>query len=58
MFAVDRIKKAGDCDINYLKVELVPTIILYKEDLEVGRIVESPRMSLEEDMVDIIFSAK
>src|SRR3972149_897849 len=58
LFAVDRNKKAGDCDINYLKVELFPTIILYKEDIEVGRIVESPRKSLEEDLVNIIFSAK
>lgn len=58
MLAVDRDKKAGDCDINYLKVELFPTIILYKEDIEVGRIVESPRKSLEEDLVNIIFSAK
>ena len=58
MLAVDRDKKAGDCDINYLKVKLFPTIILYKEDIEVGRIVESPRKSLEEDLVNIIFSAK
>ena len=58
MFVVDRNKKVGDYDIDHLKVELVPTIILYKENVEVGRIVESPRMSLEEDMVDIIFSAK
>src|SRR4030067_2903234 len=58
MLAVDRDKKAGDCGINYLKVELFPTIILYKEDIEVGRIVESPRKSLEEDLVNIIFSAK
>lgn len=58
MFAVDRNKKAEDYDIDYLKIELVPTIILYKENVEVGRIVESPQKSLEEDIVDIIFSSK
>lgn len=58
MVAVDRNKKAGDYDIDHLKVELVPTIILYKEDVEVGRIVESLRMSLEEDMADFILSAR
>lgn len=58
MVAVDRDKKAGDYDIEHLKIELVPTIILYKEDVEVGRIVESPHLSLEEDIIDLIFSAK
>jgi len=58
MFAVDRDKKAGDCAIDYLKIELVPTIIFYKQDTEIGRIVESPQTSLEEDMVDIILSSR
>lgn len=58
MFAVDRNKKAGGYDIDSLKIELVPSIILYKADAEVGRIVEAPQISLEEDLVDIIFSAK
>lgn len=58
MVAVDHDKKAGDYDIKLLKIELVPTIILYKENIEVGRIVESPHLSLEEDMIDIIFSER
>jgi thiol-disulfide isomerase/thioredoxin len=58
MVAVNRDKKAGDYDIEHLKIELVPTIILYKEDVEVGRIVESPHLSLEEDIIDLIYSAK
>lgn len=58
MFTVDRNKKAGNYDFDYLKIELVPTIILYKEDVEAGRIIESPHMSLEEDMADIIISAQ
>jgi hypothetical protein len=56
LLAVDRNKQALNIDISELKIELVPTIILYKEAVEVGRIVETPVMSLEEDIVDIIFS--
>ncbi len=58
MLAVDRNKKAGEYDIDNLKIELVPTIVLYKDDVEFGRIVETPHMSLEEDLVDMIFSSK
>ncbi|OGU79922.1 MAG: hypothetical protein A2254_07440 [Ignavibacteria bacterium RIFOXYA2_FULL_35_9] len=58
MFAVDRNKKTGEYDIDHLKIELVPTIIFFKEALEIERIVELPRMSLEEDLVDIILSAR
>jgi len=58
MIAVDRSKKAGDYDVASLKIELVPTIILYKDDAEVGRIIETPRMSLEEDMVEILFTSR
>lgn len=58
MFCVDRKKKAGEYDVDDLRIELVPTIIIYKDSEEIGRIIETPKMSLEEDMVDIIFSAK
>jgi hypothetical protein len=58
MFFVDRNKKAGQFDVSDLNIELVPTIIFYKNEIEVGRIVETPQISLEEDIVDIIFSVK
>jgi hypothetical protein len=58
MFCVDRKKKAGEFDADELKIELVPTVILYRDTNEIGRIIETPRMNLEEDLVDIIFSSR
>ena len=37
-----------------LNITNVPTFIFYKNGKEVNRIVESPRVSLEQDMIDII----
>lgn len=35
-------------------VEFVPSIIFYREGIELGRITEFPQKTLEKDMVDII----
>lgn len=53
---VDRKKLAGDFDIEDLDIKLVPTIIIYKNQTEIGRIIETPKISLEEDLVDVLFS--
>ena len=37
-----------------LNIKRVPTFIFYKKDKEVGRIIEHPNESLEEDMAEII----
>ncbi len=37
-----------------LNIHRVPTILFHNENTELGRIVESPRKSLEQDMVDIV----
>ncbi|MBN1154375.1 thioredoxin family protein [candidate division KSB1 bacterium] len=39
-------------------IQLVPTFIVYKDDTEIGRIVESPEFSLEEDLFMICSRAK
>ena len=41
---------------EYLKLDIqrVPTFILYKNNIEAGRIIENPKTSLEQDMVDIL----
>jgi len=54
MIALDRSKQTPDnlqegFDINY-----VPTFIFYKNNKEIGRIVESPIESLEKDFLTII----
>ena len=51
-------KKAGK-EVKYfieeLKVERVPTFILYRGDKEIGRIVENPKTGMIEDFMDILF---
>lgn len=54
MFAVDRKKKAEGIDIDYYVIERVPTFIFYKNDSELGRIIESPKASLEADIIEIL----
>ncbi|GAB4126743.1 MAG: thioredoxin family protein [Ignavibacteriales bacterium] len=53
IIAVDR-KKNALTDISNLKIELVPTIIVYKNNNEIGRIVEAPQETLELDLVKMI----
>lgn len=50
LILVDRKKEAPDVDISYLKIELVPTMIFYNDGLEIGRIIESPKETLEKDI--------
>jgi len=54
LIMVDRKKGAAEVDISSLKIELVPTIIIYNDGLEVGRIIESPKESLEKDLAAIL----
>lgn len=51
---VDRNKNALVVNIADLDIELVPTFIVYKYGEEVGRIVETPIKSLEDDLLKII----
>jgi len=51
---VDRTKNALIVNIASLNIELVPTFIIYKHGEEIGRIVESPIKSLEDDLLKII----
>lgn len=41
--------------VEEFKVERVPTFIFYKEGKEIGRIVENPKNSLIEDMMNILY---
>lgn len=53
------VKRKPSSDVKYyvedLKVERVPTFIFYRDDKEIGRIVENPTNSLIEDFLEIIF---
>jgi len=51
---VDRSKNAEGTEVADLDIERVPTIIFYLGDKELGRIIESPEVSLEVDMSRIL----
>ena len=54
LIGVNREKQGLSNEIEGLEIELVPTIILYKDGSEIGRIVETPAESLEKDLLRII----
>ena len=54
LIAVDGKKTGGKLDISHLNIEFVPTFIFYSKGEEIGRIIETPEVSLEVDMLDII----
>lgn len=51
MYAVDREKKNDVKGFESYKFTRVPTVIFYDGEKEIGRIIEQPEMTLEEDMV-------
>lgn len=54
VIAVDKKKEAVVVDISGMNIERVPTFIIYKDDEEVGRIVETPKRTIEQDLWKII----
>ena len=54
IYGVDKEKQCPVGDFDKFKIERVPTFILYKNNVEVGRIIETPKTSLEQDMVNIL----
>ena len=56
IFGVDKNKEAGFEGFKALNIVKVPTIIVYIEDREIGRIEEIPKISVEQDLVNIMKS--
>ena len=54
MYGVDENKQAAFEGFNALRIEFVPTIIVYFEGAEIGRWVETPNESIEEDLLRIV----
>jgi thiol-disulfide isomerase/thioredoxin len=54
IIAVDRDKKTEGDEIYGLAVDFVPTFIFYRNDSELGRIIEVPVQTLEENMLEIL----
>ena len=51
---VDNFKNGPVGEFPSLNIERVPTFIVYKNNIELGRIIENPSTSLEQDMVNIL----
>jgi thiol-disulfide isomerase/thioredoxin len=54
MNALDTKKESPDFDAIANKVSLVPTFIVYRNSQEIGRIIETPKKSLEKDLLKIL----
>jgi len=54
IYCVDRDKKTPKGETEKYNVTLVPTILFYKNELEIGRITEAPKLTLESDMLNIL----
>lgn len=58
LICVNRDKNGLTNEVDNLNVQLVPTIIIYSEDVEIGRIIESPQENLEKDIARLIAEQK
>lgn len=54
IYGVDENKWAGFEGFQAMNIVNVPTFIVYYNNKEVGRIVESPKLTLEKDLVEIL----
>ncbi len=54
MIGVDRQKFSLDGSSMVYRVERIPTFIIFRNGVEVGRIVEAPHESLERDMLNLL----
>jgi len=51
---VDMGKQSPVGDYDKLEIKKVPTFIVYRNKIEIGRIIEYPTTSLEQDLLDIL----
>ena len=58
LIALDQSKKTPEQLEKGSDIQRTPTFIFYKDGIEIGRIVEHPRESLEKDMLKIISGQK
>jgi len=54
IIGVDSQKTGGDVDISGLKIEKVPTFIFYVNEKEIGRIIETPKVNIETDLLNFL----
>lgn len=54
IIAVNRAKVTEGDDVKDLDIKFVPTFIVYKNQVEIGRIIETPAATIEEDLVAML----
>jgi len=54
VYSTDLKKTVKGVDISNLDIQRVPTFIIYRNGIEIGRIIESPNRSLEKDLLKIL----
>jgi len=54
IYALDENKSCLNINVSDFNIERVPTFIFYKNDKEIGRIIETPNQSLEKDFLEIV----
>lgn len=54
IICVDRKKESPEGNVADLNIKFVPTFIIYRGNKEIGRIIETPNKSLEQDLLEII----
>jgi thiol-disulfide isomerase/thioredoxin len=58
LYGVDRTKRGPGHEPEDLAVDRVPTVVVRKSGVEVGRIVETPKVSWEADLLTILAAAQ
>ncbi len=58
LWAVDQEKHLNNNLPQENEIELIPTFIFYKNDHEIGRIIETPDNSMEQDILNILIKGK
>ncbi|MFA5832883.1 MAG: thioredoxin family protein [Bacteroidota bacterium] len=54
LFGVDRSKRSQDGTTDKYNVQRIPTLLVFRGEQEIGRIVENPRDSQEKDLLRIL----
>ena len=58
LYALDPTKKSDDGMTDLWQIEFVPTIIFLVQGTEIGRITETPRTTMEADLLTILAGAR
>jgi hypothetical protein len=54
LYGVDRHKKDPSGEAKRWHISRIPTVIILSRDREIGRIVENPKVSWEDDILNIL----